>query len=353
MRDKLEHIKIRYHEILETLADPEIFQNQARFRQLTRDQKNLEPIVKAFDDYNNLLKHIHEDEQILKGNDPELKQIVREELDDLLEKRNQMEEDLKILLIPKDPNDDKNTILEIRGGTGGDEAALFAADLYRMYCRYAERAGWKMEVLSSSFLGIGGIKDISVLISGDGAYGRLKYESGVHRVQRVPVTESSGRIHTSAATVAVLPEMDDVEVDIDEKDIRIDTYRATGHGGQHVNKTDSAIRITHFPTGIVVTCQDESSQHKNKEKALKILYSRVYSELMEAQEKSIAQERKSQVSTGDRSVKIRTYNYPQGRVTDHRINYTTHNLTAIMDGDLDDLFERLILAANMEKLKNL
>ncbi len=353
MKDKLEHIKIRYQEILEMLADPEIFQDQARFRQLTRDQKNLEPVVKAYDDYNRLLQHIYEDELVLKGNDPELKQIVREELDELMEQRDKMEEELKILLIPKDPNDDKNTILEIRGGTGGDEAALFAADLYRMYTRYAERVGWKMDVLNSSFLGIGGIKEISVLISGDGAYGRLKYESGVHRVQRVPVTESSGRIHTSAATVAVLPEMDDVEVDIDEKDIRIDTYRATGHGGQHVNKTDSAIRITHFPTGIVVTCQDESSQHKNKEKALKILYSRVYSELIEEQEKSIARERKSQVSTGDRSAKIRTYNFPQGRITDHRINYTTHNLTAIMDGDLDDLFERLILADNVEKLKNL
>jgi peptide chain release factor 1 len=353
MRDKLEYIKIRYQEILEALADPDIFRDQERFRRLSRDQKNLEPIVKAYDEYEKLLDHIHDDEQILRGNDPELKQIVREELDELHEKKDALEEHLKFLLIPKDPNDDKNTILEIRGGTGGDEAALFATDLYRMYLRYAERQNWKVDVLTSSELGIGGLKEISLLISGNGAYGRLKYESGVHRVQRVPVTESSGRIHTSAATVAVLPEVDDVDVEIDEKDLRIDTYRASGHGGQHVNKTDSAIRITHFPTGVVVTCQDESSQHKNKEKALKILYSRVYNDMVEAQQKSIAAERKSQVSTGDRSAKIRTYNFPQGRITDHRINYTTHNLTAVMDGDLDDLIEQLILADNMEKLKNL
>ncbi|MDD3807832.1 MAG: peptide chain release factor 1, partial [Candidatus Marinimicrobia bacterium] len=228
-----------------------------------------------------------------------------------------------------------------------------AADLYRMYRRYAERQGWDVEVLASSELGIGGIKEISLLISGENVYSRLKYESGVHRVQRVPVTESSGRIHTSAATVAVLPEMDDVDVEIDEKDIRIDTYRATGHGGQHVNKTDSAIRITHFPTGIVVTCQDESSQHKNKEKALKILYSRIYSALAEERQKTIAETRKSQVSTGDRSAKIRTYNFPQGRVTDHRINYTTHNLSDIMDGNLDELIDQLTLAHNVEKLKTL
>ncbi|BFN38353.1 peptide chain release factor 1 [Fidelibacter multiformis] len=353
MREKLEHIKIRYHEILETLADPDIFRDQERYKQLTRDQKNLEPIVQATEKYEKLLDHIHEDEQILRGNDAELKQIVREELDDLLAEKESMEEHLKFLLIPKDPNDDRNTILEIRSGTGGDEAALFAADLYRMYTRYAERQGWKVEVLASSELGIGGLKEISMLITGQSVYSKLKYESGVHRVQRVPVTESSGRIHTSAATVAVLPEMDDVDVEIDEKDIRIDTYRASGHGGQHVNKTDSAIRITHFPTGIVVTCQDESSQHKNKEKALKILYSRVYTEMAEAQQKSIAEERKSQVSTGDRSAKIRTYNFPQGRITDHRINYTAHNLPAVMEGDLDELIEELTLADNMEKLKNL
>jgi peptide chain release factor 1 len=267
--------------------------------------------------------------------------------------REKLEEKIKIELIPKDPNDDKNTIVEIRGGTGGDEAALFAADLFRMYSRYVERQNWKIKLLSSSPIGLGGFKEISFMIAGDGAYGQLKYESGVHRVQRVPTTETQGRIHTSAASVAVLPEADKVEVDIQDKDIRTDTFRASGAGGQHVNKTESAVRIVHNPTGIVVSCQDESSQHKNRAKALMILYSRVLQDKIDKQKSERDKDRKSQISTGDRSAKIRTYNYPQGRVTDHRINFTTHQLQSIMDGDLFETIEQLKIADNVEKLKNL
>jgi len=353
MLEKLEEIEKRYQDILDELSQPDIFQDARRFQQLSRDQKSLEPIMKVSTAYRELHHQIEEDKAVLRGDDAELKLIVEEELDELQMQRDEMESSLKILLIPKDPNDDKNTIIEVRAGTGGEEAALFAADLYRMYSRFAERQGWKKEVLSLSEADAGGIKEISFLISGEGAYGILKWESGVHRVQRVPVTESSGRIHTSAATVAVLPEASEVELDIPDKDIRIDTYRASGAGGQHVNKTESAIRITHFPTGIVVTCQDEKSQHKNKDKALTILYSRVLSHQIEEQQAAIAAERRSQVSTGDRSAKIRTYNYPQGRVTDHRINYTSHQLAAFIDGDIYDLTEQLKLADNLEKLNQL
>lgn len=350
MLDKLQEITRKYQDILDELSQPEVFQDAKRFQQLSREQKNLEPIMSAYKKFRELLDHIKDDKAILKGNDSELKALAEEELYELIEAKDRMEEEIKFLLIPRDPNDDKNTILEVRAGTGGDEAALFAADLVRMYTRYAERQNWKVEVLSSSPIGVGGFKEISFLIKGEGAFGTLKYESGVHRVQRVPVTESSGRIHTSAATVAVLPEADEVEVAIEDKDIRIDTYRASGAGGQHVNKTESAIRITHFPTGIVVTCQDEKSQHKNKEKALKIIYSRILSYTIDQQQSMIAAERKSQVSSGDRSAKIRTYNYPQGRVTDHRINFTSHQLQTIMDGDIFELFERLKMADNLEKL---
>ncbi|MEA3500785.1 MAG: peptide chain release factor 1 [Candidatus Marinimicrobia bacterium] len=353
MLKKLEELKTKYDNLIKELSKPEIIQDQNMFADLSREQKNLEPIVKLHKEYKTLLKKIEDDESILKGNDKELKEIVKEELDDLLMQREKLEEKIKIELIPKDPNDDKNTIVEIRGGTGGDEAAIFAADLFRMYSRYVERQNWKIKLLSSSPIGLGGFKEISFMIAGEGAYGQLKYESGVHRVQRVPSTETQGRIHTSAATVAVLPEADKVEVDIQDKDIRIDTYRASGAGGQHVNKTESAIRITHNPTGIVVSCQDESSQHKNKAKALMILYSRVLQAKIDKQKSERDKDRRSQVSTGDRSAKIRTYNFPQGRVTDHRINFTTHQLQSIMDGDLYEIIEQLKIADNVEKLKNL
>jgi peptide chain release factor 1 len=353
MLQKLEEIKERYEKVIEKLSDPATFQDAQLFKNLSRERKQLEPIIAVHKEYKSLLDHIHDDESVLHGHDEELKELVREELDDLKEQREKLEESIKFLLIPSDPNDDKNTIVEIRAGTGGDEAALFAHDLYRMYVRYAERQNWKVEELSASFIGVGGIKEISFMIKGEGAYGQLKYESGVHRVQRVPATESSGRIHTSAATVAVLPEAEKVDVEINESDLRIDTYRASGAGGQHVNKTDSAIRITHIPSGVVVACQDERSQHKNKEKALRILYSRLLQQSIDEQEAEMAAERKSQVSTGDRSAKIRTYNFPQTRVTDHRINYTSHQLNAILDGDLYDLIEELKLADNVEKLKNL
>jgi len=353
MLKKLEEIKTRYDMVIEKLSDPAIFQDNEKFKSLSRERKHLEPIMAAYKDYKALLEHIEDDESVLRGRDEELKELVRDELDELKEQRERMEEHIKFLLIPPDPNDDKNTIVEIRAGTGGDEAALFAYDLYRMYLRYAERRNWKCEELSASLIGGGGIKEIAIQIKGDGAYGELKYESGVHRVQRVPATESSGRIHTSAATVAVLPEAEEVDVEINDTDLRIDTYRASGAGGQHVNKTDSAIRVTHIPSGLVVACQDERSQHKNKEKALKILYSRLLQHSIDEQTAKMAAERRSQVSTGDRSAKIRTYNFPQTRVTDHRINYTSHQLYAILDGDLFELIEALKLADNIEKLKNL
>jgi peptide chain release factor 1 len=351
MLDKLEQIKERYDAVIAELSDPATFQDQQKFKELSQERKHLEPIMEAHKAYADLLAHIEDDEEVLRGNDEELKELVKDELDDLKEERERMEEEIKFLLIPPDPNDDKNTILEIRAGT--DEAALFAHDLYRMYVRYAERQNWKVEELSSSFIGLGGIKEISFSIKGEGVYGQLKYESGVHRVQRVPATETSGRIHTSAATVAVLPEAEKVDIEIADQDLRIDTYRASGAGGQHVNKTDSAIRITHIPSGVVVACQDERSQHKNKEKALKILYSRLLQDSIDKQNAEVAAERRSQVSTGDRSAKIRTYNYPQMRITDHRINFTTHQLQAVMDGDLFEIIEQLKLADNIEKLKNL
>lgn len=353
MLEKLQQIKDRYDTVIEQLSDPAIFQDQTLFKELSQERKHLEPIIEAHKKYADLLSHIEDDEEVLRGNDDELKELVKEELDGLKTERETMEEEIKFLLIPPDPNDEKSTILEVRAGTGGDEAALFAHDLYRMYVRFAERNKWKIEELSSSFIGLGGIKEISFSIKGDGVYGKLKYESGVHRVQRVPATETSGRIHTSAATVAVLPEAEKVDIEINDQDLRIDTYRASGAGGQHVNKTDSAIRITHIPSGVVVACQDERSQHKNKEKALKILYSRLLQDSIDKQNAKMAAERRSQVSTGDRSAKIRTYNYPQMRITDHRINFTTHQLQAVMDGDLYEIVEQLKLADNIEKLKNL
>ena len=343
MIDKLKSVIDRYDELSNLMSLPDSMNDMKSFARLAREHRGLTELVDQANKYIATYNQIKDDDEILNGDDPELKELVKDEIADLREHLAQLEVKLKILLIPKDPNDDKNTILEVRSGTGGDEAALFAGNLYRMYIRYAEREGWKIEVLSMNDNEGGGIKEAVVALIGDGAYGLLKFESGVHRVQRIPETESSGRIHTSAATVAVLPEAEDVDIEINESDLKIDTYRASGAGGQHVNKTESAIRITHNPTGLVVTCQDESSQHKNRDKALKVLRSRLYDIEIESQHKERAKVRKSMVSTGDRSAKIRTYNYPQGRVTDHRINLTLYKLNDIMDGNLAEIIESLKL----------
>ena len=343
MIDKLKSAIARHDELAKLMSKPEATQNMKSFTNMAREHSELSKLVEEAKNYIVIHDRLQEDEKILTENDPELKELVKDEIVDLREDLSAYETKLKILLIQKDPDDDKNTILEVRSGTGGDEAAIFAGNLYRMYLRYAERQGWKTEVLTMNDNEGGGIKEVIVSLSGDGAYGQLKFESGVHRVQRIPETESSGRVHTSAATVAVLPEAEDVDVEINESDLKIDTYRASGAGGQHVNKTESAIRITHNPTGLVVTCQDETSQHKNRDKALKVLRSRLYEVETEKQHKERAIARKSMVSTGDRSAKIRTYNFPQGRVTDHRINLTLYKLNEIMDGDLTEVIEALKL----------
>ena len=348
MRKKLQAIIEKHAHLAEQMTDPDIYGNQEKLTAIAKEHSTMENVVSVGKEYISVLDQIADDKDMLEGDDEELKQIAQEELDELETRLITLEEKLKVLLLPKDPNDDKNLILEIRAGTGGDEAALFAADLFRIYTRYAERKNWTLKVMDSSDTGIGGIKEAIVSIQGKGAFGMLKYESGVHRVQRVPKTETSGRVHTSAATLAVLPEAEDVDIEVNEADLKIDTYRASGAGGQHVNKTESAIRITHIPTGLVVTCQDESSQHKNRAAALKVLKSR----LLAAEQKKIAQERaaerKSLVSTGDRSAKIRTYNFPQGRVTDHRINFTSYRLNEILDGDITELIEKLKIAEQQE-----
>ena len=343
MIDKLQTIIERYDTLAELMSQPDAMHNMKAFTQLAREHSGLTELVELSKKYIDTYKQLQEDEQILNGNDPELKELVRDEIGHLREDIALQEERLKVLLIPKDPNDNKNTILEIRSGTGGDEAALFAGNLYRMYLRFTERQNWKSEIMTLHDNEGGGIKEVIITIMGEGAYGLLKFESGVHRVQRIPETESSGRVHTSAATVAVLPEAEDVDIEVNEGDLKIDTYRASGAGGQHVNKTESAIRITHNPTGLVVTCQDETSQHKNRDKAMKVLRSRLYELEMERQHNERADARKSMVSTGDRSAKIRTYNFPQGRVTDHRINLTLYKLNDIMDGDLTETIEALQL----------
>ena len=343
MIDKLHTIITRYDELAKLMSQPGAMQDMKAFTKLAREHSGLTELVEHSKKYIYTYEQLQEDEEILNGDDPELKELVKDEIGPLKEDIAKQEEKLKVLLIPKDPNDNKNTILEIRSGTGGDEAALFAGNLYRMYLRYAERKNWKSEVMALHENAGGGVKEVIVTIIGNGAYGLLKFESGVHRVQRIPETESSGRVHTSAATVAVLPEAEDVDVEVNESDLKIDTYRASGAGGQHVNKTESAIRITHNPTGLVVTCQDETSQHKNRDKAMKVLRSRLYEVKMEKQHKERADARKSMVSTGDRSAKIRTYNFPQGRVTDHRINLTLYKLNEIMDGDLSETIEALQL----------
>ena len=353
MIDKLQTVLARYDELAELMNLPEAMQNMKAFTKLAREHRSLTELVDKSKIYIKTFNQLKDDEEILNGDDPELKELVKDEIGELRNSLDLQEEKLKNLLIPNDPDDDKNTILEVRSGTGGDEAALFAGNLYRMYLRYAERQGWKMEVMSLNENEGGGIKEAVISLIGEGAYGLLKFESGVHRVQRIPETESSGRVHTSAATVAVLPEAEDVDIEINESDLKIDTYRASGAGGQHVNKTESAIRITHNPTGLVVICQDETSQHKNRDKALKVLRSRLYEVEMEKQNKERASVRKSMVSTGDRSAKIRTYNFPQGRVSDHRINLTLYNLSEILEGQLDELIIPLCAEAESKKLSEL
>ncbi len=352
MYDKLSFIEKRYEELSEQISDPEIIADQDTWRKLCKEHSDITPIVQKYREYKGAKDTIEEANELLKEeNDKDFKEMLLAEIDEAQANIATYEEELKILLLPKDPNDDKNVIVEIRGGAGGDEAALFAADLYRMYTMYAEARRWKIEVLSSNMTDIGGVKEISFMIEGAGAYSRLKFESGVHRVQRVPATESSGRIHTSTVTVAVLPEAQEVELEINPNDLKIDVFRAGGPGGQCVNTTDSAVRITHLPTGLVVSCQDEKSQHKNKDKGMKILRSRLYELMQREQHEKIASERKSQVGTGDRSERIRTYNFPQGRVSDHRIGLTIHRLEGFLNGDMDEVIDALITSAQSEKLK--
>jgi peptide chain release factor 1 len=342
LTDRLENLEKQYQDIELRLADPEVIRAQDVYQKLMKEHAELAPIIQAFRRYTHLEKELADSQSLLKDeSDEDLKAMAREEVQSLKEQIGQVEEDLRVLLIPKDPNDDKNVLLEIRAGTGGEEAALFAANLYRMYTRLAERRGWKLEVMSHSATGLGGLKELIALISGDRVYSQLKFESGTHRVQRVPETESQGRIHTSAVTVAVLPEAEDVDVQISPEELRIDVFRSSGPGGQSVNTTDSAVRITHLPTGLVVTCQDEKSQHKNKAKALKVLQARLLDLKQQEQHRQIAQERKTQVGTGDRSERIRTYNFPQGRITDHRIGLTLYRLESVLDGELDELINGL------------
>jgi peptide chain release factor 1 len=349
---KLDEVVDRFREVEGLLSDPRTVSDQQKFRALTREHAELAEVVEVYGDYRRVLEDIEGNRELLQDADPEMRDMARAELPELEERKEQLEQQLKLLLLPKDPNDEKNIILEIRAGTGGEEASLFAADLFRMYSRYADRQGWRVELMGASESDSGGFKEVIALISGDRVYSRLKYESGTHRVQRVPETETQGRIHTSACTVAVLPEAEDVEVDIDPSDLRIDVYRASGAGGQHVNKTESAVRITHLPTGTVVACQDEKSQHKNKAKAMKVLKSRIL-DAMEAEAAARqAADRKSQVGSGDRSERIRTYNFPQGRCTDHRISLTLYRLEAIMDGDLDEVVDALATSAQAEALSS-
>lgn len=352
MIEKLSFIENKYKELSQRIIDPKEMEDRAEWQKLVKEHGEIEPIVMKYKEYNENVTRLEEDKEMLKEKlDDEMKELVKEEISELENKIEKLEEELKVLLIPKDPNDHKNVIVEIRAGAGGDEAGLFAGNLFRMYSRYAERKGWKIEIMSSNDQGIGGFKEVIFMIKGKGAYSRLKYESGVHRVQRVPETEASGRIHTSTATVAVLPEAEDIDLDINPSDIRVDVFRSSGNGGQSVNTTDSAVRITHIPTGMVVSCQDEKSQLKNRDKAMKILKTRLYDQMLTEQNAEIAQERKSQVGSGGRSERIRTYNYPQGRVTDHRINMTLYKLEAFLDGDIDEMLAALITTDQAEKLK--
>jgi peptide chain release factor 1 len=356
MLDKLEFLKDveqKYQQLNKEISDPEVIANQDKWQGLMKEHARLEPIIERYQEYKKSEQAIADSKEMLddKDIDPDFQMMCETEINEQTKKIEALAQEMKVLMLPKDPNDDKNVIVEIRAGAGGSEAALFAGDLFRMFTRYAERQGWKTEIMNSNMPDIGGIKEITFSIDGKGAYSRLKYESGVHRVQRIPATESGGRIHTSTATVAVLPEADDVEVDMNPNDIRVDVYRSSGNGGQCVNTTDSAVRLTHEPTGLVVTCQDEKSQIKNKAKAMKVLKARLYEMEMQKQQSAIAEDRKSQVGTGDRSERIRTYNFPQGRVTDHRIGMTVHQLDAFLDGEIDEMVDALITADQAKKIQ--
>ncbi|HAQ55423.1 MAG TPA: peptide chain release factor 1 [Anaerovibrio sp.] len=353
MMDKLQAVENKFLELESLISDPSVLEDMNKWQRYNREHSSMQPIIEAYREYRSVCQGIEDNKEMLNEgiDDDEFRHMVEEELADFRKRKEELDQELPIMLLPKDPNDDKNVIVEIRGGVGGEEAALFAGDLFRMYSRYAESQGWKINIMDANATEIGGFKEISFAVEGYGAYSKLKYESGTHRVQRVPVTESGGRIHTSAVTVAVLPEADEVDVDIRNEDLRIDTYRAGGAGGQYVNKTESAIRITHLPTGIVVQCQDEKSQLKNKEKAMRVLRARVLEQAQQEQADTIAADRKSQVGSGDRSERIRTYNFPQGRVTDHRIGLTLHKLDAVMDGQLDEILNGLITADQAERMK--
>lgn len=352
MLEKLASLEEKYEELGNMIGDPEVISDLGRWQQYVKAHSDLTGLVSAYRDFKKIVREIQEAKTLIEEeDDSEMREMAQAELDELVEKKESLEQRLKVLLLPKDPNDEKNVILEIRAGTGGEEAALFAADLFRMYSRYAEREGWKPEILNANYTDIGGFKELICLIQGRGAYSRLKFESGVHRVQRIPTTESGGRIHTSAATVAVLPEAEEVDLEIDPNDLRIDVFCASGHGGQSVNTTQSAVRITHIPSGIVVSMQDEKSQHKNKDKAMRVLRARLLDRVQEEQQQKVASTRKSMVGSGDRSERIRTYNFPQNRVTDHRVGLTLHRLDGVLEGDIYEIIDTLVTTDQAERLK--